>query len=139
MLQKHLRPHPKMFLMIKCWNTIHSHSKVEFVKKRYDFWSYFATDLNAIWNQKGGPPLTSTRISTSLKAPNSLFSAWTWSSSFLLTWCRYTGPKWPRSTWQPSFINFRHGTSQVRLHGHFRLVYLLQVSKNDDEEQCFLK
>ena len=25
------------------------------------------------------------------------------------------------------------------LHGHFGPVYLLQVSKNDDEKQCFLK
>ena len=25
------------------------------------------------------------------------------------------------------------------LHGHFGPVYLLQLSKNDDEERCFLK
>ena len=29
--------------------------------------------------------------------------------------------------------------SQLRLHGYFGPVYLLQVSKNDDEERCFLK
>ena len=51
----------------------------------------------------------------------------------------YTGPKWQRSTWQPSSINFRHGTSLLKLHGHFGPVYLLQVSKNDGEEHCFLK
>ena len=27
----------------------------------------------------------------------------------------------------------------LRLHGHFGPMYLLQVSKNDDEELCFLK
>ena len=43
------------------------------------------------------------------------------------------------STWQPSSIHFRHGTSLLRIHGHFGLVYLLQVSKNDDVENCFLK
>ena len=58
------------------------------------------------------------------------------SSSFLLTWSRYTGSKW--STWQPSSTHFRHGL--LRLHGHFEPIYLLHVSKNDDEEQpCFLK
>ena len=36
----------------------------------------------------------------------------------------YTGPKWPSSTRQTS----------SRLHGHFGLVYLLQVSKIDDEK-----
>ena len=25
------------------------------------------------------------------------------------------------------------------LHGHFKPVYLLQVSKNDDEKRCFMK
>ena len=35
--------------------------------------------------------------------------------------------------------HFRHGTSLLRLHGHFELVHLLQVSKNDDEEHGFLK
>ena len=30
-------------------------------------------------------------------------------------------------------------TSLLRLHGHFGNVYLLQVSKNDDEEHWFLK
>ena len=50
-----------------------------------------------------------------------------------------TGPKWPRITWQPSSTNFRHGTSLLRLHGYFGPVYVLQVSKNDDEEHIFLK
>ena len=50
---------------------------------------------------------------------------------------RYTGSKWSRSTWQPSSIHFRHGTSLLRLHGHFGPVYLHQVSKNDDEVSKF--
>ena len=61
------------------------------------------------------------------------------SSSFLLTWSRYTVPKWPRSTWPFWTIHFRHRTSLLRLHGYFGPVYLLQVGKNDDEECCFLK
>ena len=59
------------------------------------------------------------------------------SSSFLLTWSRYTGPNWPKSTSQPSSIYLRHGASLLRHPGHFGPVYLLQVSKNDDEEHCF--
>ena len=50
----------------------------------------------------------------------------------------YTGLKWPKSTWQTSFIHFRHETSLLRLHGLFGPAYLLEVSKNDDEERCFL-
>ena len=42
-------------------------------------------------------------------------------------------------TWQPSSIHFRHVTSLLRLDGHSGPVYLLQVSKNDDEKRCFLK
>ena len=34
-------------------------------------------------------------------------------------------PEWPKSTWQPSSIHFRHGTNHLRLHGHFGPVYLL--------------
>ena len=59
--------------------------------------------------------------------------------TFLPEVLRYTGPEWPRRTWQPSSIHVRHRTSLLRLHGHFGPVYLLQVSKNDDEERCFLK
>ena len=32
-----------------------------------------------------------------------------------------------------------HGTACRVLHGHFRHVYLLQVSKNDDEKMLLLK
>ena len=39
------------------------------------------------------------------------------------------GPKWTRSTWQPISIHFRHGTSPLRLHGHFGPVYLLQKKR----------
>ena len=45
--------------------------------------------------------------------------------------------KWQRSTWQPSSIHFRHETSLLRFHAHFGPVYLIQVSKNDDEERSF--
>ena len=61
------------------------------------------------------------------------------SSSFLLTLSKYTGPNWPWRTKQlvPSPI-FMELTCQV-LHGHFGPVYLLQVSRNDDEKRCFWK
>jgi hypothetical protein len=36
---------------------------------------------------------------------------------------KYTCSKWPKSTWQPSSIHFRHGTSLLRLHGHLEPVY----------------
>ena len=35
------------------------------------------------------------------------------SSSFLLTWSKYTGPKWPRSTWEASSMALRHGISPL--------------------------
>ena len=52
---------------------------------------------------------------------------------------KYTGPNWPWRTEQlvPSLI-FMEPTCQV-LHGHFGPVYLLQVSRNDDEKRCFWK
>ena len=45
--------------------------------------------------------------------------------------------KWPNSTWQHSSIHFWHRTSLLRFLGHFGPVYLLQISKNDDEKHCF--
>ena len=51
----------------------------------------------------------------------------------------YTGPKWPWSTQQASPMSEMNGTSCKVLHGNFEPVYLLQVSKNDDEKHCFLK
>ena len=61
------------------------------------------------------------------------------SASFLLTLSRYIGPKWP---WSLSrlvpCLNWMELDCQVLL-GHFGPVYLLQVSKKDDEEHCFLK
>ena len=58
------------------------------------------------------------------------------SSSFLLTWCRYTVPKWP---WSLSrlvpCLKWMELGCQVLI-GHFGPVYLLQVSKNVDEECC---
>ena len=59
------------------------------------------------------------------------------SSSFLLTLSRYTDPKWP---WSLSMLvpclKCMEIGCQVLL-GHFGPVYLLQGSKNDDEERCF--
>ena len=43
------------------------------------------------------------------------------------------------STWQPSSIHFWNGTSLLRILGHFGPANLLRVSKNDDEERCFLE
>ena len=55
-------------------------------------------------------------------------------SSFLLT-----GPKWLRSLNRlVPCLKWMELGCQVLL-GNFRPVYLLQVSKNDDEEQCFHK
>ena len=58
------------------------------------------------------------------------------SSSFLLTWSRYIDPKWP---WSLSrlvpCLKWMELDCQVLL-GHFGPLYLLQVSKNDDEERC---
>ena len=47
--------------------------------------------------------------------------------------------KWPWSTEQASIVYFRHVTSLLSTLGLFEPVHLLQVSKNDDEEHCFLK
>jgi hypothetical protein len=59
------------------------------------------------------------------------------SSSFLLTWSRYTGPKWLWSLSRPvQCLKWLELECQVLL-GHFGPVYLLQVNKNDDEEHCF--
>ena len=59
------------------------------------------------------------------------------SSSFLLTWSRYTSPKWSWSLSRlvPCLKGIKLGC-QVLL-GHFGPVNLLQVSKNDDVECCF--
>ena len=58
------------------------------------------------------------------------------SSSFLLTW--YTGPKWPWSLNRLVPCQKWMELGCKVLLGHFGPVYLLQVSKNDDEEHCFL-
>ena len=59
------------------------------------------------------------------------------SSSFLLTWSRFTGPKWPWSLRRlVPCLKWMELGCQVLL-GHFGHVYLLQVSKKDDEERCF--
>ena len=61
------------------------------------------------------------------------------SSSFLLTWSRYTSLKWPWSlTWLVPCLKFMKLGCHVLL-GHFGPVYLHQVSRNDDEECCFWK
>ena len=59
------------------------------------------------------------------------------SSSFLHTWSRYTSQKWSWSlTRLVPCLKWMELGCQVLL-GHFGSVYLLQVSKNDDEERCF--
>ena len=58
------------------------------------------------------------------------------SSSFLLTWSRHTSPKWPWSlTKLVPCLKWMELGCQLLL-GHFGPVNLLQVSKNDNEEQC---
>ena len=59
------------------------------------------------------------------------------STSFLLTWSRYKGPKW---SWNLSrlvpYLKLMELCCLVLL-CHFGPAYLLQVSKNDDEVCCF--
>ena len=54
-----------------------------------------------------------------------------------ITRSRYTGSKWPWSYIVPCLKWMELGC-QVLL-DHFGFVHLLQASKNDDEELCFLK
>ena len=49
-----------------------------------------------------------------------------------------TGPKWQMSTHQGSSMSQMHGTSLMSTPGQFGYVLLPSVSKNDDEEHCFL-
>ena len=56
----------------------------------------------------------------------------------LLTRRIYTRQKQPKSTWQPNSIHVRHEISLLRLHGHFGLVYLLQVKFQETfQPPCF--
>ena len=54
-------------------------------------------------------------------------------SSFLLTWSKYTGPKWSWSTQQASTMSEMHETSLLSTPWSFWICSLLQVSKNDDK------
>ena len=61
------------------------------------------------------------------------------SSLFWLTWSKCMGSKLPWSTQQASpILECMELICEVLL-GHFWPVYLLHVSKNDDEKRCFLK
>ena len=61
------------------------------------------------------------------------------SSSFLLAWSRYTGPKLPLSAEQASPMSKIHSTSLLVLHGHFGLVYYLRQVKMMMKKCCFLE
>ena len=61
------------------------------------------------------------------------------SSSFLLAWSRYTGPKLPLSAEQASPMSKIHSTSLLVLHGHFGLVYYLRQVKMMMKKRCFLE
>ena len=60
------------------------------------------------------------------------------SSSFLLTWSRYTGPKWLLSTEQASPLSKIHTTSLLSTPWPFWTGMLSQVSKNYDEKTLLL-
>ena len=61
------------------------------------------------------------------------------SSSFLLTWSRYTGPKWPLSTEQASPMSKIHSPSLLSTPWPCWTGILSQVSKNDDEKTLLLR
>ena len=59
------------------------------------------------------------------------------SSSFLLTWSKYTDQKWPPSTQQAIFLSQMYEIRLSRTPWPFWSLYLLQLSKNGDEKACF--
>ena len=61
------------------------------------------------------------------------------SSSFSLTWSRYTGPKWSWSTEQASTMSKMLSTSMLSTPWPFWTCILSQVSKNIDEKTMLLR